>query len=89
MIPWFLIKVVHTLKKAKICTRGLAVDFIKLVRFTFKAEAYLEPSQTSKMELFMKTVNDFQLLTNYAKSFVLDVWLGSQYTSEKSYKPPY
>ena len=31
------------------------------------------------MKLFMKIVNDFQLLTNFPKSSILDVLLGSQY----------
>ena len=33
----------------------------------------LEPSQTSKMELFVKIVNGIKLLTNFEKSSILDV----------------
>ena len=40
-----------------------------------------ELRQTSKMELFPKIVNGFQLLTVFAKSPVLDVWLGSKFAS--------
>ena len=36
-------------------------------------EAYSEPCQTSKMDVFVKTVQGFQLLTIFAKSFILDV----------------
>ena len=42
---------------------------------------YLEPSQTSKMDLFAKIVNVFQPLTIFAESFILDVRLGSAYAS--------
>ena len=44
-------------------------------------EVYSEPSQTSKMELFAKRVNDWKLLTFFVKNSVLDVWQGSEYTS--------
>ena len=33
------------------------------------------------MELFGKIVNGFSPLTIFAKSYVLDVWLGSEYAS--------
>ena len=42
-----------------------------------RAEAYSELSQTSKMELFCK-----KPLNKFTKSFILDVWLGSEYVSE-------
>ena len=42
-------------------------------------KAFSEPSQTSKMELFEKIVNDFQFLTIFPKSFLLDLWLASGY----------
>ena len=41
------------------------------------SEAYLEPCQTSKMALFAKIIND-----SFAKSSILDVGQGSEYTSE-------
>ena len=36
----------------------------------------------SKKELFRKIVNRLQLLANFPKSFILDFWLGSEYTFE-------
>ena len=33
------------------------------------------------MEIFEKIVNDFQQLAIFAKDSILDVWLGSEYTS--------
>ena len=38
----------------------------------------LETRQFSKMEIFAKTVNSFQTLSIFAKSCILDVWLGSE-----------
>ena len=35
------------------------------------------------MDFFAKTVNDFQLLTIFSKSFVLEVWMGSEYVFGK------
>ena len=46
------------------------------------AEAHSEPSQTSKMKFFAKIANGFQLLTIFAKIFILDAWLGSEYASQ-------
>ena len=37
--------------------------------------------QVSKIELFMKIVNVSQTLTILAKSFILDIWMGSEYVS--------
>ena len=31
------------------------------------------------MEFFAKIVNDFQPFNKFVESFILDVWLGSQY----------
>ena len=47
------------------------------------AKAYLEPSQTSKIELFVEMVNGFEPLTIFVKSSILDVCLGSQCVSVK------
>ena len=41
--------------------------------FYFSAETYSEPSQTSKMEISTRIVNDIKLLTNYGKRSMLDV----------------
>ena len=45
-----------------------------------KPETHSEPSQTSKMGLLSKIVNGFQLLTTFAKSFILDVSVASECT---------
>ena len=47
----------------------------------FYSEAYSKSYQVSKMELLMKIVNRFQLLTIFAKSSILYVWLGFEYAS--------
>ena len=44
-------------------------------------EAYLEPCQTSKMELFAKIVNDWKPLSIFAKRSILEFWPGSEYSS--------
>ena len=38
-----------------------------------KPKVYLEPSQTSKMELLVNIVNGWKPLTIFAKSSILDV----------------
>ena len=43
--------------------------------------AILQPSQASKMEQFVKIVHGIKLLTVFTKSSLLDVWMGSKYTS--------
>ena len=40
-----------------------------------------KPSRICKMELFMKIVNNWNPLTNFAKSSIVDVVRGSEYTS--------
>lgn len=44
-------------------------------------EVYLEHSQRSKTKRFVKIVYGFASLTIFVKSYVLGVWLGSDYTS--------
>ena len=47
---------------------------------------YSEQSQTSKMEVFVKIVNGWKPLAIFlAKSFFLDVPLGSEYTSANAH----
>ena len=43
--------------------------------------AFLELSQTSKIDVFVILVNVIKLLTIFTKSSILDVWMGSKYTS--------
>ena len=48
---------------------------------TLRPGVYSKPSQTSKMERFAKIVNVIHLLAIFAKSSILDVWLGSEWAS--------
>ena len=43
------------------------------------SEAYSEPCQTSKTEVFTKIVNAFSFFTNFAKSSILGVWQDSEF----------
>ena len=54
---------------------GSLVAIQQTLQFTFRAaEAYSEPFQMSKMELFVKKINGFQLLASLAKSFISNVY---------------
>ena len=46
-----------------------------------KAEVFPEPCKTSVLEWFAKIVNGWKLF--FVKHFILDVWQGSVYASEK------
>ena len=48
-----------------------------------KTEAYLGPSQTSKMKVSAKIVNGLKQLLISGTSTVLNVWLGSESASMK------
>ena len=48
-------------------------------RSAWYTKASLGPRQTSKMKLFEKIVDGFQLITNFWKSSILDIWQGSEY----------
>ena len=54
--------------------------FKEITSFAFKyfqkTEVYLEAIQTSKVELFAKTVDSLLSWTVFTKSFTFDVWLG-------------
>ena len=50
---------------------------------------YLEPSKTSKFELYVKTAYDFQALTILTKSSILEVWLGTEYAPPPPCPLPY
>ena len=47
------------------------------------ADMYLEHNQTSKMELFAKTVDSNKPLTIFTKSSTPDVYLETHYTKKK------
>ena len=53
-----------------------------------RSEAYSEPFQTSKIQVFTNIVIGFSLLTIFAKSSILDVWQDSEFTSETSNNLP-
>ena len=46
-------------------------------------KSYSKPSRTSKTELFAKTVNGFQQFHIFERSSILDVWMCSEYASDK------
>ena len=46
-------------------------------------EVYSEPCQTSKIEHFVKIVNDFQPLSIFVKRSILDIWEGCEYAYVK------
>ena len=48
------------------------------------SEAYSEPCQVSKMEVFGKILNGFSCSTIFAKSFIFDVCRDFEFTSESS-----
>ena len=48
-------------------------EYEKLLILTRFADAYSEPSQISKMQLFAKIVNGIKLLTDFPKISILDV----------------
>ena len=50
-----------------------------MTTFIFVIEAG-KPSQTSKMEIFRKTVNDLNSQTIFAKISILNASMGSEYT---------
>ena len=46
-----------------------------------KLEAYSQPYQTSKMARFAKIVDGCYTLTIFTKRYMLDICLGSEYTT--------
>ena len=54
----------------------------KLDPFFLKSQVYNETIQTSKIEPFVKLVNGWKPLIIFAKRFILDIWLGSEYASD-------
>ena len=51
----------------------------------YHPEAYSQPCQTSEMERFVKIVNNFQLLTIFAKHSILDISEGYDINSVFAY----
>ena len=52
------------------------------MRYGVSSRAVLGPYQTSVIEPFVKTANNYQPFTIFAKSLIIDVWYGSEYVSE-------
>ena len=52
-----------------------------VILFILTPEAYPESNRICKTELFAKTVNSWKILTILVKDCIVDVWLGSEYTS--------
>ena len=66
----------HTASFASSC-----MVFKKINRFKHPEE-YLEPCRTFKVKHFAKKVNSFLALTNFKKHSILDLWQGSEYSSD-------
>ena len=52
--------------------------------FDSRERCFQNPSQTAKMELFVKIANRLKTWTIFAKHFILDVWLSSENVSARS-----
>ena len=53
-------------------------SFVKMINTKVSSK----PCQTSEMELFPKIVKNEKLFTIFPKTFVLNVWRGSEYAFE-------
>ena len=76
-----------TLLKKGLWYRCFPVNFANFIRILFLQNTFgwlflLKPSQTSKMELYVKIINGFHPLTIFTKSSVLEFWQDSKYTSK-------
>ena len=60
---------------------ALLTGLYKIGTSVMKVKSNLEPCQNSKMEFFVKIVNDWLALTIFAKSSIINVWHGSKYIS--------
>ena len=60
----------------------VSVRLLLLLSYIYFSEAHSEPSQTSKLKLFVKIVHSRKPLTNFAKRSIIDVRLGYKFTSE-------
>ena len=54
------------------------------VKSVSEQTVHSESSKTSKMQLFVKIVNGWKLLTIFLKSSIRNVWLGSEYETKYS-----
>ena len=81
-VDWVLIILGTQVIKKKRLVRPVFPNYL-FVSYDY-AETYSQPSQTSRMELFSKTVNVIHQSTNFAKFSILDVWMGSKYASNNT-----
>ena len=56
----------------------------KIFTFSINTETYEGLSKTSNIEFFGNTIKTLKPLTNFGKSYVLDVCLSSEYASQLS-----
>ena len=63
----------HYLDKYSLLTINKSRRYVIYYYIYTNPEAYLEPRQTSKMELFMKIVNGLKLLTIFSENFIPNV----------------
>ena len=63
---------------------GSSLPYLLLL-MVYWADAYTDSCQTSEIELFVKIVSNWKLLTFFSKkkkkNSILDVWQGSEYAS--------
>ena len=58
------------------------MQLIEKLKLGKRSEPYFQSCNASNMELFAKIVDGWKLLTIFEKSFILDIWRNSDYTSE-------
>ena len=55
---------------------------VTVINFKWGAGLVVPQADPVKMDFFAKTVKGFQPLTIFAKYFISDAWLGSEWVSE-------
>ena len=81
LLLYLLLKAVNKNDKSYLTNKFKTVKAVHDIRNIYMSEACSEPYQTSKTKLFAETVNSWKPLTILVKSSILDVWLGSEYTT--------
>ena len=79
---FLFVQLIPLFEESKSWMSGTQV-FLHRTNFIKTTEAYSQPCHTSKKELTLKIVNCVKPLTIFTKRFFLDVWQGSEYTSEQ------
>ena len=57
---------------------------MQCIKNYYEVEGYWEPSETYNMDFSAEIVNDVQKLSIFAKTYILDVWLGFKCAFEQS-----